>query len=102
MSISGIQALTPVSVDTGFAMGFVDIDIETYELNSDNQEVEYTDKNRNYLPGNVISIIPKVVNKGTDCFVRIKVFFADDETNIEEYAVGLSTKFKKIRKVLLL
>lgn len=95
MSISGIYALTNETVNTGISTGFIDIDINTYELNNERQEVAYGSQKATYMPGDSVSLIPKISNLGSDCYIRVKVEYVNTETKAEDYILGASKDFEK-------
>ena len=102
MSISGIYALTNQTPNGIFSTGRVDIKIQTYQINEQNEEIAYEEPSKRVAPGDVISLIPKIVNLGENCYVRFKVDYVDENTDFVDYSTGLSDNFKKVRRILLL
>ncbi len=95
MSISGIFALTSQTMEGTFNTGIVDIEIETYKLDDNNQEVKYNEENQIVMPGTVVSFIPKVKNLGADCYVRMKVSLVCENTNLYNHTIGLADNWTK-------
>ena len=92
MSISGVYALTTQNTSGVLSTGFVDVKLQTYELNSENEEVEFSEKKK-LLPGETISFIPKVINLGANCYIRIKINY--NSLDFSEYVTGFSSNFEK-------
>ena len=95
MSISGIYALTNQTPNGIFSTGRVDIKIQTYQINEQNEEIAYEEPSKRVAPGDVISLIPKIVNLGENCYVRFKVDYVDENTDFVDYSTGISNNFKK-------
>lgn len=95
MSISGIYAVTNSQINTGFSTGSIDIKINTYELNTENKEVEYGSMNVKAMPGDDVSLIPKISNLGEECYIRFKVEYVNEETDFINYVSGFSNDFIK-------
>ena len=94
MMITGVYAITIQTTSTAISTGTVDIEIKNYKLNDENNEVEFENTEILY-PGSTTSYIPKVVNWGDDCYLRIKVNYIDNGTNFEDYVTGFSNKFTR-------
>ena len=92
MTISGIYALTEQGVNGALSTSTVDLEIGTYILDDESNEIEYAD-DKEVLPGEEVQFIPKVFNKGTDCYLRIKIDYINDAINFEDYVSNFSTKF---------
>ncbi len=92
MTISGIYALTEQGVNGALSTSTVDVEIGTYILDDENNQIEYGD-DRVVLPGENVNFIPKVFNKGTDCYLRIKINYINDSINFEDYISNFSTQF---------
>ncbi len=95
MSISGIFAINNSLENGTIVTGIVDIKLENYKINSENQQVEYGEDTTIVTPGDNISFIPKVYNAGESCYLRVKFFYVDDNTNIENYVTNFSNKLEK-------
>ncbi len=95
MSISGIYALVNQTTNGAFTTGIVDINIQTYKLDNNNNEVEYDEENKKVMPGDVVSLIPKICNLGENCYLRIKVNYIDEDTDFIDYVEGFSTGFNR-------
>ena len=74
---------------------FVDIEVNNYKLNDNDEETEFGTEIKKVDPGEKFSIIPKVFNLGMDCYLRIKVNYIDDETDFINYVTGFSEDFTK-------
>ena len=93
MIVSGVYALTIQNTSAAINTGEVDIKIKFYKLNNLNEEVEY--ENFVLLPGDVTSFVPKVLNLGADCYLRIKIDYINSDVNFEDYVVNFSDDFEK-------
>ena len=95
MFISGIYALSDEfnRTESGLSTGAVDIDLKEYS-NGDN---EFTDNGRNVMPGDEISLIPRVNNLGIDCYLRSKIIYKIDGDLLNEldYINGNYTSWTK-------
>ena len=94
MNISGIYAFTSQLTNGSLSTGIVDIKIQNYELNSENNE-EIFNQNKKCSPGEIISLIPKIENIGESCFVRIKINYIDDTVDFMDFISGFSSNWEK-------
>ncbi len=94
MMISGVYALTIQNTSTAINTGIVDIEIKNYMLDNTNNEVEFEDSGV-LMPGVTTSYIPKIINWGKDCFLRIKIDYINSNINFEDYVIGFSNRFTK-------
>lgn len=94
MSISGIYALANQSTNGALVTGIVDIEIQTFKLDN-GQETKYNDTNKTVIPGETVSIRPKVCNLAENCYVRVKVDYIDQNTNFLDYVTGFSDELEK-------
>lgn len=94
MSISGIYALRNQTTNGIPSTGIVDIKIQTYESDN-NKEIVYDEQEKKVMPGDIISLTPKIHNLGENCYLRVKVDYVDDNTNFLDYITGFSNDFKK-------
>ncbi len=95
MTISGIFALKEQETNGAIHTNAVDIKINNYTIDENGQEVDYGNEPKIVVPGDVISLIPKVSNQGMDCYLRIKVFYIDENTNFENYVTNFLGDFTK-------
>ena len=96
MTISGIYAGTAQVTSGQFYTGRVDIEIETYKLNNQNEEVKFDDgDNKTVIPGDVISFIPKIHNVGESCYLRTKITYVDEKTDVTQYIINMSNDWMK-------
>lgn len=101
MTISGIYAISTNTIFTSeniFSTDSVNIDLIEYMKKNDNSEVLYDGKKRIVFPGNNVSLIPKVINLGANCYIRAKVTFEADKDVFEDnnnYIFDISDKWKK-------
>ena len=94
MTISGIYALNKQETSGKINTSEVDIEIQNYRLNDNNEEVE-CEETTIVSPGDIVSIIPKVSNNGIDCYLRFKAFYIDNNTDFSNYVTGLTSDFNK-------
>ena len=95
MAFSGIYALANQSVINSAGTGIVDIKLQTYKLNDINEETLYGNEKTEVMPGQIISLIPKVTNLAEDCYIRFKAFYIKDSVDFSTYVTNLSTDFEK-------
>ena len=101
MLVSGIYALTNnVIVTSGniLTTNSVDIDLKEYLVDESQSENLYDGENITVYPGSKISIVPKITNRGSNCYVRAKLDFEIDNNKIESsnnYIFDVSEKWKK-------
>ena len=72
MSISGIYALTNEvinSTESTVSTSYVDIEIKEYNGNN----TEFTEDGKHVMPGEDISLVPRINNLGIDCYIRAKI-----------------------------
>ena len=94
MSISGIYALNSQKTDGDFNTKIVDIQLQTYGVDNENNEIEYDDS-KNVMPGEVITFMPKVSNVGEQCYIRLKINYVDENTDFMDYVTGFSSSLVK-------
>ena len=95
MSVSGILAITNQTTNGELSTGIVDIKIQNYKIDNNGQEIAETDDNQEVMPGEIISLIPKIYNLGMECYVRLKVTYIDENTDFTNYVTGLSSELTK-------
>ena len=94
MCISGIYAFTNISISTienDINTGAVNIELKQYTTNNNGKEVMYNENEKTVLPGEVISIIPRVSNLGDSCYIRAKFSY----TNINNTTVAIDRNVKQ-------
>lgn len=72
-----------VSVTNHIAMGDVNIGIIEYELKN-GREVLY-ENSKKVFPGDLISKIPRIMNYGKECWVRVNISYENDQEEIEGF-----------------
>lgn len=80
MCVSGIYAFTNISilsVNNEINTGVVKIELKQYSVNGNGTETTYNENAQTVLPGEVISLIPRVSNLGDDCYIRVKFSYID-------------------------
>ena len=86
MGISGIYAFTNTSTSTvknDLNTGAVNIQLKEYSINN-NVEQEYTEDPKTVMPGEVVSLIPRVLNLGESCYVRAKISYKSNENESDK------------------
>lgn len=84
MFVSGIYAFTNstiVNVKNELNTGAVKIELNEYSKNVDGTESLYSDVNLNVLPGQVISLIPRISNIGDSSYVRAKIGYSNSDNS---------------------
>ena len=97
MFASGIYALTNLST-TGksFSTSGVNIEIEEFTLNSENEEVRFnSDEPIPVMPGQEVNLIAKVNNLGANCYVRVKTILERNSQDISSNILGMPSEWKK-------
>ena len=95
MSISGILAITNQTTNGELSTGIVDIKIQNYKIDNNGQEIAESNDNQEVMPGETISLIPKIHNLGMECYVRMKVTYIDENIDFSNYVTGLSNDLTK-------
>ena len=86
LSSTAVFAREEISVTNHIETGVIDIELDEYQSRDDGGLVPWEDKTK-ILPGDEISKIPRITNKGYDCYVRAKLNFSSDA--ISDYYYGL-------------
>lgn len=88
-----------VAVDNHISMGLVDIDLSEYEKDINGNTVIYTN-DKTVVPGENISKIPRITNKGENCYIRAKITYDGASTELEGFSdndiSGISDDWIKI------
>jgi len=95
MGISGIYAVTEQLTNGQIITGGIDIDLQVFKINNENKEVKYIEDNKVVMPGEVVSFIPKVENKGERCYLRAKIFYINESIDINQFINGISSDWVK-------
>lgn len=82
MTISGIYALNAEIKDdeTSISTSAVEIDLKEY----DNHNNEFSENGKTVMPGETISLVPRVHNLGIDCYLRTKITYTINNTKYNE------------------
>ena len=95
MSISGIYSLADEMKDTesGLSTGAVDIEIQEYNQNDE----PFLEDGKMVMPGDVISLVPRVHNLGIECYIRAKITYTIDQEvfNVLDYIEGNYSSWTK-------
>ncbi len=100
MGISGIYAFTNTSTSTvknDLNTGAVNIQLKEYSINN-NVEQEYNEDPKAVMPGEVVSLIPRVLNLGESCYVRAKISYKSNSGNLilsDENIEGMDPNWTK-------
>ena len=84
MCISGIFAFTNTSIFSikdEVNTGAINIELKEYTL-KDGQELIYTDSETTVLPGQIISLIPRITNLGDSSYVRAKLTYTSEQNSL--------------------
>lgn len=103
MCISGIYAFTNTSVVTvkdEINTGAINIELNEYTVENNGTENLYEEQEQSVYPGQVISLIPRISNKGDSSYVRAKINYASEEGSAillsDENVKGINSKLKRI------
>lgn len=88
-----VSAVNEVSVINHFSTGIVDVQLSEYQIQNE-KEVEWQD-NPVILPGKDISKIPRIKNKGNECYVRVKMDFQNIGEELEDCIYGMDDTWIK-------
>ena len=86
-------AMTETSVTNHFRTGVVHIELSEYEL-KDGREVPY-ESGKEVMPGKKLSEIPRITNRGNDCYVRAKLWFSGTNALSDEDLYGYPAGWTK-------
>ena len=83
MSISGVYSLTTElkDVETTISTGAVEIDLKEYDSHNN----EFSENGKIVMPGETISLVPRVHNLGMDCYLRTKITYTINGSKYNEY-----------------
>jgi len=88
MCTSGIYAITSEikDIETVLSTSAVKLDLKEY----DNQDQSFSENGKIVMPGDKISLIPRVRNLGEDCYLRTKITYTISNTtyNPSDYING--------------
>lgn len=90
---TAVYALSSVSVENHASTGIVDIQLAEYQLMGGKEEA-WVD-NPLILPGMQISKIPRISNRGNDCYVRVKFQFKEQEAGMERGIYGIEEDWQQ-------
>ncbi len=85
MGISAILALENQETNGVVSTGYVDINIQPLEV----------DEDAIVMPGDHINLVPKIENKGADCYLRAKISYINENTDFMDYVSGFNRNFEK-------
>ena len=89
-----IYALSETSVVNHLDTGVVDVKLNEYQLLEDGTEIVFQGE-KMILPGMDVSVIPKISNEGTACYVRAKIDFVDVEQLGDHSLIGIDQNWVK-------
>lgn len=95
MSVSGILAMNN-STNGSIATGKVDIDIKEFTVNSDNEEILYTEENKVVKLGDSVTLMPRIYNLGSESYIRAKIILENTDTDISNWVSGISDDWEKV------
>ena len=95
MLVSGVYAVSMQSTTAVLNTGIVDIKLQIQKLNDEGIEVDYEDSDILY-PGEITSFIPKVINEGSDCYLRVKFEYINKNIDITDYVTNFSNNLLKV------
>lgn len=85
MFISGIYAFTNLSilsVKNEINTGAVKIELEEYSMDSGKETLFEETNYAGVMPGQIISLIPRISNVGAPCYIRAKVLYSDEGSGL--------------------
>ena len=72
----------------------VDIELKEYQIDDNSSLSEFVNP-VNQVPGATVSKIPKIYNKGSECWLRVKLDFNIDDEELETIDINNINGFKK-------
>lgn len=72
----------------------VDIELKEYQIDDNSSLSEFVNP-VNQVPGATVSKIPKIYNKGSDCWLRVKIDFDIDDKELETIDIDNLNGFEK-------
>ena len=95
MCISGIYAFTNISilsVKNDVVIGAINIKLDEYTIDSTGKEVPYDNSIKDVLPGQTITLIPRIQNLGDSCYVRAKISYTGINNTLISLNENINTK----------
>ena len=102
MCVSGIYAFTfktTTTVENDLRTGGVNIKLNEYILNENNEEIEFTDPEKTVMPGETVYLIPRISNLGASCYLRVKLGYNSNDqlTTLSDESIGdMGENWKKV------
>lgn len=95
MCISGIYSMGTEIKKAEVGISTNSVDIEIKEFNENNQP--FNNSIRNVMPGDEISLIPRINNLGIDCYIRVKISYSVNKElfSPENYIEGNYSSWSK-------
>jgi len=95
MSISGIYSLSDEinKAESGLSTSAVDISMQEYNQNNE----IFLENGKRVMPGDEMTLIPRIKNIGIDCYLRAKITYTIDQETIitSDYIEGNYTSWTK-------
>lgn len=88
-----VYAASSFQASTRLETGFVEIDLKEYHK-QDGTESAWSGK-ADVMPGERVSLIPRIHNEGTSCYVRAKITFKGTDKIGEEHLRGIGKNWYK-------
>lgn len=88
-----VYGMTSVGVANYFQTGMIDINLTEYQKNGSKEEPWVNDPE--VLPGSKVSKIPRIHNDGSDCYVRAKLAFRENDELSEKNLFGIGDDWLK-------
>lgn len=85
MFISGIYAFTNLSIlsiKNEINTGAVKIELKEYTMNNGTETLFEGNDSESVMPGQVISLIPRISNIGDSCYIRAKITYSREGTEL--------------------
>lgn len=88
-----VSAGNEAAVSNYISTGIIDIELEEHQIKN-GKEAKWQD-NPLLLPGADVSKIPRIHNRGSDCYVRASIGFRDLAVDLERHIYGLGGSWVK-------
>lgn len=88
-----VSAGNEAAVSNHISTGIIDIELEEHQIKN-GKEAKWQD-NPLLLPGADVSKIPRIHNRGSDCYVRASIGFRDLAVDLERHIYGLGGSWVK-------
>lgn len=88
-----VYTVASTKTENSMKTGAVEVNLKQYHLQG-GKETEWSGK-ASVMPGEKVSLIPRVHNKGMDCYIRVKLTFRETDKVNESHLQGIGKNWTK-------